>query len=1511
MTNWRTSRLFCIAMIVVLTLLLCCACAYAAESNSAEAPEGYAPKNTYINTVSAMPRGDDALPRVLLIEDVNPWDSVANQTVLGKITQYDKVTTKEFLSVDLSKYGVVVFANDQPFSTYENYAEFKEYLETFASIGGVIVFGACDAGWSNGELIEALPGDVTKKTHYVYRNHVANSNHAIVSGMLTDNAALTDSMLYHNYCSHVSFDESSLPAGSTVILRENDTNRPTLVEYPLGKGRVIASGLTWEHNYAYANGSPYGMYAKQAMEDMFRYAIRVSSIDVNELHLLEQWQLKVDNHTIIVAKALSDLKQLDAIPGALVTVDGKTYTADENGMVEVQTYGTYEVKVTVPGYYPNSLTYELAANSSRIIYMEKDPGGSLPYVTGVSMTDPMTYGVDVRNQALHFASGSPLKTHVMLSGDWNGHGAGVFRIFQGSNVLEPDAYIDIAPFGMFAPGQVFKPNKQVKLQMIAADGARSAVVPLNIYIREVKVVSGSGAAGLKEGSGELAWMADQNVASKSDEFSLMFNKGFTLKTDLVPIEISKSNNEDGTYTWRLTVGFVKGEGKYNIANMEKEELKDFKYQNAWTDLVEEIDKLKDAKNFKSYFKTLKDKYGSKWKTTKIKASFDVESNVVGYAEWSFDQAGKQIGAAGSLAADASGKAVVGKTFITPVGIPVYIEGSFGASIGANMGIGLEKQNNEMKVVPTYNGIELTLPEFSIGGGVGVRGVATAGVEGKGGINMELFKFPGSKGDFKLDGSIKVKVVFVVDWSWKFGGLTVPMWNTTQKNLNAQMRAALGEPTITLTSRDYLAGASRWNDQGLSAVVKGDNTSLTQLQRGVMPDALPKLYQVGDDLVLLYLEDNAARQTGNHTRLVYSMYNNGRWTAPVAVWESDSADFFFDGVVVGDELHVVWQKSASAVSETDPMELLDEVAENSEICYAVWSSDRAAFGAQQYLTKNSTLDMMPCIAAKGEELSVVWVVNDANNMLGTDGNYLIKSVSIRNGRPGKVQTMHKTSEYIVELSAGISDGKLQVLYLALDENDEARLYHVTGHGAKKLAGGVQPVGLMFEEGRFLWQSEGTLYRYTPSSNKVSVLLQNAEKTVASNYQYVNNGKTASVVWHEDMDEGGTVFKASVYESKKWSAPVTLVELPDTNVSFSDVMLSDDGTYIMALNQAEYNSGDIEATALSIVKVKPMANVSLDYASLSAPDWENQKQTLNLLVTNDSAETISAIRAKVYSGQKVLLDKNLSVDLKPGETEVVTSALDLSIIDTVMDARVEISVSNDSDPSDNHQTIVLGHTDAALCVDAYEKNNDIMFVFTVGNSSNTKANAALSIIEDKEDGIVIDVKNIGVIDNSEYVQYLYTLDKDEIDFDDDGLKTYFFKLDLLEADWNEKNNLRTYTVSKTPDDHSHECEVVAFLWSEDYSACDAMVRCTDCEAQMILSCTVTVEEVPATETEGTKFIYTATAEYEDQVFTDTVIVSDMIIPDTGDDSNVLAWLMLMIASAAAMMAILAVRGKRRFN
>jgi hypothetical protein len=205
-----------------------------------------------------------SLGKVLLIQTNLPWQSTSNGKMLsellasGVISGYGHCTVDSFNSgIDIGKYQVIMFANDQTTSSYQRYEYISDELEFFARSGGVVVFGACDRGWGgNGYLSGKLPGGVTKNDLYQPRNYIFDGSHPIVTGVLTDNISLTDSDLTGNYCSHVSFSEPSIPSGYNVILRGRTDSLPTLVEYPLGKGKVIASGLTWEYYYPGGPGYP-------------------------------------------------------------------------------------------------------------------------------------------------------------------------------------------------------------------------------------------------------------------------------------------------------------------------------------------------------------------------------------------------------------------------------------------------------------------------------------------------------------------------------------------------------------------------------------------------------------------------------------------------------------------------------------------------------------------------------------------------------------------------------------------------------------------------------------------------------------------------------------------------------------------------------------------------------------------------------------------------------------------------------------------------------------------------------------------------------------------------------------------------------------------------------------------------------------------------------------------------------------------------------------------------------
>lgn len=245
---------------------------FAADADTSSPQEGYQPENATPKKEFKSLLSMVDMPKILLIEDVNPWSVTRHITMLYQIGDVEKISSSAAIATDFQKYDIIILSDDQNNDAYQNYSKFKGKLEQYAEKGGTVIFGACDQGWNGGYLTENLPGEVVKVHNYQNRNVISDANHPIVTGELTDQVPLNNSLLYGSYCSHTGFLESTLPAGSTIILRDQSGN-PTLVEYPLGKGTVLASGLTWEHNL------DYNYNFSKSLKNLYAYAVYCATKD--------------------------------------------------------------------------------------------------------------------------------------------------------------------------------------------------------------------------------------------------------------------------------------------------------------------------------------------------------------------------------------------------------------------------------------------------------------------------------------------------------------------------------------------------------------------------------------------------------------------------------------------------------------------------------------------------------------------------------------------------------------------------------------------------------------------------------------------------------------------------------------------------------------------------------------------------------------------------------------------------------------------------------------------------------------------------------------------------------------------------------------------------------------------------------------------------------------------------------------------------------------------------------
>jgi len=224
--------------------------------HSQQAPDGYTPRLIISKSSGSQPTGGT----VCVFKDVNAWGSTSVEALLlAGGMPYAVHTSAEFGTLDFSAFGLIVVSSDQNQTFYDNYAANAAKFTDYVAAGGTLFFSACDQGWNSGHLNAPLPGGMAYSFNPAQYNDILNPCHPTVQGV--------PNPFWGNWASHGSF--SNVPAGAEVIAVAQGTGVPTLVEYTLGSGVVLASALTLE--IAYDWGWDGGLVLSNSLPYLYNY----------------------------------------------------------------------------------------------------------------------------------------------------------------------------------------------------------------------------------------------------------------------------------------------------------------------------------------------------------------------------------------------------------------------------------------------------------------------------------------------------------------------------------------------------------------------------------------------------------------------------------------------------------------------------------------------------------------------------------------------------------------------------------------------------------------------------------------------------------------------------------------------------------------------------------------------------------------------------------------------------------------------------------------------------------------------------------------------------------------------------------------------------------------------------------------------------------------------------------------------------------------------------------------
>ncbi|MDR0373899.1 MAG: Ig-like domain-containing protein [Nitrososphaerota archaeon] len=1163
----------------------------------------------------------------------------------------------------------------------------------------------------------------------------------------------------------------------------------------------LPPGLTFDAETGRVSGTP-------LRDGEFSFSINVTnSYGSSQKHFSITIKTLYRVHAIFVL----DKASFEPISGAVVGIDGVDYVSDDFGtMVIEDVSGIKVVYARADGYRTNIQRYTIMSNSQRTILLETDPGDR-PYI---SLATETKNGFDLRTQTLHFTEDNPEMMELIVLGEWINPTAR-YELYQssfrdgGSDVQGvsitalPNSFNEI-PGGAvfrFAPGLSLHPERPVMLKMISTDGTESQPIKLNIVISRKNPVSNQ-----YNNSYDVNTVTEMDLFgiaitdTNGQEFARLFPLDFSIGKDFkngkIPVEIKSEQEPDG-YRIRGTIGFKGGNDVLKHDNDFNEFMKDLSDPLLSSD--------------PSYRKGIINYYEKQGLMDRPKWSgvTDFEYKVLGFLEVKLDNNGNVIHYAGGIIASMEASRSWGQTlFMGP--IPAYYELKLavGAEFRGELGFYLEDDGMHFGLASE---IKVTIPKITVGGGVGIRGIATVGIEGTAALEIKTGGRwntahtsidPIWEGAITAEGNVKVKILFVVDFKWTFAKLNPPLklWplNDTRGRAMAMAFSDIPDgmyPEISLTSRDYTQRTSAWNGGGGSQnIVRASSSgmdSINSLQTWIMPDTIPKLTKVGDDFVLLFQYDDPTREIGDNTVLMYSIYKNGVWSEPQPVWANNTADLFYDFVVKDDELYVVWQKQKTQVTQTDAMNLLYEVSENSEIAFAKFNKSTGTFENQIFVTNNDVLDMYATVAVNGDELAVLWVSNDASDPLGMTGTYSIMKSSLVNGVFSTPVKLYETDMFVSELAAGFVDGELEVVFTAGDTIADTSGYILTAGKALQFTGDDSAIALKYQDGLFYWHSLGSVYTFDPISRVAARVEIPDVYAVTSSYSLVKADNKDAIVWIDTDGEAYTINAAIHLGNNRWSLPITLLTVDDASIWFADAVASDNGLWNIIMNTINL---DTEMSSLVFATVTPKTETELLYAYANQRDALNGLQSVYVSVKNLGETTITSLNVNIASAQKSYLTEKLNCRIAPGYTEDFIVYINTSGLNAVTEMTVRVDADGEYDLSNNVATIQLGEVDVSIKVTQYTVDDTVLVSAQISNKAATPATVTVRVIEDSLDGNVIHTEKLGVINQYDDRLFTYRINLNDVDFGDGKSKAFFFKVDTIEPNYSEFSSYDLIVVYK---------------------------------------------------------------------------------------------------------------------
>jgi hypothetical protein len=1312
------------------------------DSESSAMTEGEATPIKSVSTVlknrpkKAQQYGDVSADgdRVLLIQNTLPWDSNSNIQVLtslinsGVIVGFDVCTVAEFGKLDLAKYSVISIANDQTTSTYDECAAIIGGLEFFVQGGGVVIFGACDRGWGgNGNLSIDLPCGVQRISTYKSNNYIADSNHPIITGEYSDqNGMSTSSLIGGNYCSHTSFEPNSLPANSHTIIYDEDQN-PTLVEYPYGDGKVIASGLTWE--YYYIRSGP--DFAKKSFDDLYIYALKSSNLKYDELVL----NSKADNYIVkVVGSDGSPIEgaKLDIYVGSDLR---GTYTSNSIGVVQFPKkadakwdfiIGNVDFEISKDGYRTYSTkntnySYNEAGYEIVVLYSNSESGYKLRSAyykdTNAKYEDnPLTSKVDIITGTKRLSKtnesilDSVLGENAVETGHFkitctpvSANGISNYELWQGVKKI---ATSNNGTFKLKISD--FESGKNVFVRVNGKDG-KSVDTKLNLEICEDK----------KNEKSSISF-GDKIKISVSDDVPFVGGSDFSFNIPDLPFEIEY---EEGKLYFQVNIKKFSADTQDGVA--KKKTMKE-----QYDDIKKSINDVKRLSNYKvgSYLDRSINNFLKEKKKFDIPAvgSIDVKFFGCGTAEWTPGDSLDSLSLELCVIANGS----VNKTWQTMVSVvPVVIDITGGVEIklGAEAKFSFKAKSLNGDVLLNIK------PYLNAFGGVGVGKFIGVGAYGNAEVPIEIqligTTMPFGVNSIDLTGELGIKAYAgPFEYSKDFAHNTWHIYTRTRgKKVSSKNTETLYSPSAyNIQDISYLDAESDWSENsslsGIKKVKALNNSDFITLLSNTYRNTQPVLVSTDDVLMIAMIGASNSRNAYNASVAKFAVFNDSTnsFLQPVQIDSNNTADTNIDVFSDGEDIYVTYQDAEKEYSEESFNE--KNYALDQNIVVARYNKNTNQFEAQKTFSSKTAYYRYPKMTKIGNKMYLAWISTSGNDFFGQEDSELVYSEFNGTWSEPRVLT---TTKAIGDYAIGELDGSFSAL-CSVDEDcdfstSDDRILSVFSQTKSVNVSTGESTNLQFVQlpGKaikgFVWVNAGALNLYDTnrvveiceigSPESVSVLPDRILATIASD----GASQISAAVYNVDSNSYGEF--SPVTDQDKYIEKLS-------SATYKDVvyLLMTRKTVTVSENRVE------DVCDLTYFRLNEVVDLGISFADFEQDQVvPGESLPVNVYVKNNGTVKVDSFELCVANEQNgMILNTQEEVSILPGEEKIISVEVPLPQEMSLLDYSISVHNPNsgaDQDNTNDAYVITLGYSDLALQVEMQKINEKNFAVVDVSNQGIT--------------------------------------------------------------------------------------------------------------------------------------------------------------------------------------------------